>query len=679
MQARRDASGCLAAVVPLLEPLGPRLLFLANARGEVRAANDLLGSGESLETVGPLAEQLAARLARKPLCMFPYPGPGAGQAAFGLSVEGPEGRYVLGGVVARATRLGPLLKRQRRALAACGRLVCAALNYHDQWSKVQTENQQLRAEHNTLKAAHTEAVLEAVREREERLAVESHRWALEEFLCAAEKANQSKSEFLASISHELRTPLTAMLGYADVLLSRLKEPKDLEAAATIKRNSEFLLEIIEDVLDISKIEAGKLEVHRAPCSLLEIVGDVVDLMRLRARAKHLPLVVDLRGPLPETVQTDSTRVRQILINLLGNALKFTEAGEVRLRVQLLDQDGDNPRIRFDVIDTGIGMSPEQVEGLFQPFYQIDSPAQRQYRGTGLGLAISRRLAEMLGGEISVTSTLGRGSTFTATIAAGPLEGVPLIADPALPAPQRRGAAHRSARKLDRDCRILLVEDSPDNQRLISLILSKAGASVVTADNGQAAVQKFRALQAACRESLRQTTMATQAKRSASGSQPRATQGVPARPGAAASAGLDVVLMDIEMPVMDGRQAARRLREEGFDGPIIALTAHAMPQQIESCLAAGCDAHVAKPIDWSLLIETIHNQLKHPRRPTKPAPNADAPAPQQGRSTGKGRSQTARQPSARKLPGKRTAKPAGKSVSKSASKPAGHARRAAKHS
>ncbi len=648
IQSRQDATGCLPIVAPLLEPLGPRLLLLADARGEVRAADDLIGSGESLDTVGPLAERLAAELARRRVCTFRYPGRRSPHTAFGLSVEAPDGRYLLGGVVEHAAQIGALLKRRQKALAACARLVCAALRYHDQWSKVYTENQQLRAEHNTLKNAHTEAVLEAVREREERLAVESHRWALEEFLCAAEKANRSKNEFLASVSHELRTPMTAMLGYADVLISRLSEPKDLEAAATIKRNGEFLLEILDDVLDISKIEAGKLEVHREPCRLLDMIGDVVGLMGVRAKAKRLPLIVNLRGPLPERVHTDPTRVRQILINLLGNALKFTEAGEVRLCAQLVNQHGAAPQLRFDVIDTGIGMSLEQVEGLFQPFYQIDSPANRQYRGTGLGLAITRRLTEMLGGEISVTSTLGRGSTFTVTIAAGPLEGVPLIPNPTLPAPQRRTAERRPLGELQLDCRILLAEDSADNQRLISFILRKAGATVVTADNGLAAVEKFRATQGSPKRPARKTT---KTKRSAARDKPGSGARGPA------TGGFDVVLMDIEMPVMDGRQAARRLREEGFDGPIIALTAHAMQHQIESCLASGCDAHVAKPIDWPVLVETILTQLQRRGRPAQSSPHVDAPAPRptppRRRAKNARSGRTAAKRSAGKPAGKRT--------------------------
>jgi len=393
------------------------------------------------------------------------------------------------------------------------------------------------------------------------------------------------------------------------------------AALTIKRNGEFLLEILDDVLDISKIEAGKLEVHREPCPLLEIVGDVVGLMGVRAKAKRLPLVVNLRGPLPEAVLTDSTRVRQILINLLGNALKFTEAGEVRLCVRLIDRQSDEPRLRFDVIDTGIGMSPEQAEGLFRPFYQIDSPANRQYRGTGLGLAISRRLAEMLGGEISVTSTLGRGSTFTVTIATGPLDNVPLVENPTLEPPERRAGRRGSIGKLKLDCRILLAEDSPDNQRLISFMLRKAGADVEVAENGLAAFEKVRAAEPLSKRRARKTpksTKSTKGKRSGARSKPRATAQTPFQP-------FDVVLMDIEMPVMDGRQAARRLREAGFDGPIIALTAHAMQHEIDLCLAAGCDAHVAKPIDWPTLVEMIHTQLKRRGRARTSGPTGSSTA------------------------------------------------------
>jgi len=255
-------------------------------------------------------------------------------------------------------------------------------------------------------------------------------------------------------------------------------------------------------------------------------------------------------------------------------------------------------VRFDVIDTGIGMSPEQVEGLFQPFYQIDSPANRQYRGTGLGLAISRRLTEMLGGRISVSSTLGRGSTFTFTIATGSLDGVKLIDNPTLPASKPRPGHRGLLNKLQRSCRILLVEDSPDNQRLISHMLRKAGAEVETAENGLAALEMVRAAQPL---STRKPTKTRKGRAAASTGHKQGSQTRTTRP-------FDVILMDIEMPVMDGRQATRRLRELGFEGPVIALTAHAIQHEIEACLAAGCNAHVAKPIDWPTLIETIQAEL-----------------------------------------------------------------------
>jgi len=385
---------------------------------------------------------------------------------------------------------------------------------------------------------------------------------------AAERASHAKTEFLANMSHEIRTPLTAILGYADLLLDGAEPAQVQEAADTIKRNGQHLLAIINDILDISKIEAGRLEPEPRSCSPHRVVEEIVSLLRGRAEAKGLRMAADFDGPIPETIHTDPVRLRQILANLLGNAIKFTEIGGVRLVTRLVRQPDAPPLLRFDVRDTGLGLTENQIGLLFKPFSQADASIQRSYGGTGLGLAISRRLAELLGGGISVTSTPGIGSTFSVTVATGPLEGVRMV-EGVQPAPLAPPSAVPDDIRLA--CRVLLAEDGPDNRRLISRVLGKLGAEVTVAENGQAALD---AALAAQRD---------------------------ARP-------FDLILMDIQMPVMDGYEATGRLRQAGFTGPIIALTAHALLEDQQKCLAAGCDDYMSKPVVARDLVQRIAAHL-----------------------------------------------------------------------
>ena len=392
---------------------------------------------------------------------------------------------------------------------------------------------------------------------------------------AAEAANRAKSEFLANMSHEIRTPMTAILGYVDILADHCDSPENLEAVATVKRNGHHLLEIINDVLDLSKIEAGKLESEPTDCYPAQILPDVVSLMRVRADAKNLRLSVAYEGSVPRRIQSDSMRLRQILINLVGNAIKFSERGEVRLVARLLDRDGDEPKMQFEVIDTGIGMSPAQIRRLFNPFTQADMSTSRKYGGTGLGLALSKRLAKMLGGDIDARSTPGKGSIFTLTVSTGPLDGVGFLENPSEAAFSRETVKASSARRPKLTCRVLLAEDGPDNQRLISFLLKKAGAEVTVAENGKIAYD-----------------LAMKAKGN--------------------ERSFDVILMDIQMPLLDGYAATRRLRNAGYAGPIVALTAHAMNDDRKKCLDAGCDDHATKPIDRETLIATVARwtEVKH---------------------------------------------------------------------
>jgi signal transduction histidine kinase/ActR/RegA family two-component response regulator len=394
---------------------------------------------------------------------------------------------------------------------------------------------------------------------------------------AAEAATRAKSEFLANMSHEIRTPMTAILGYADLMRDAEQSPADRSnCIETILRNGQHLLAIINDILDISKIEAGHMVIEQIACSPTRIIEEVVSLMRVRVIEKGLSLSVKYINAIPATIKSDPTRMRQILMNLVSNAVKFTHSGSIQLTVQLQGaSDGLGAHLRFDVIDTGIGMTSEQLSCLFKPFSQGDDSTTRLFGGTGLGLAISQRLAQILGGDITVVSSPGRGSTFTLVVKTGSLTGVPMIDNPA------ESILHAPLSQPEPDyldgiqplagAHILLAEDGPDNQRLFSFLLKTAGASVDIAENGRLAVYK-------------------------------ATHAL------AGNLAYNIILMDMQMPELDGYGATRELRQLGYEGPIIALTAHAMSVDRIACLQAGCDDYAVKPIDRSTLINTVAKYL-----------------------------------------------------------------------
>ncbi|MHB1033347.1 MAG: ATP-binding protein [Pirellulales bacterium] len=421
--------------------------------------------------------------------------------------------------------------------------------------------------------------------REYSVALESANKALAELHDTAQAATRAKSEFLANMSHEIRTPMTAILGFTDLVTDEIGccdecprqdscpvPSKNKDRLEIIKRNGEHLLQLINDILDLSKIEAGKLLVEQIRCSPFQVVADVRSLMLVRAAAKGLALEVDYAGAIPETIETDPMRLRQILVNLVGNAVKFTEAGHVRLAVRFVDDEAE-PTIRFEVIDTGIGMTPEHIQKIFDPFTQADETTARRFGGTGLGLAISRRLANLLGGDITIESTPGRGSCFGVILPVGSTQGVALVERPneSVVAPDQgpEGPEEPSqpAAAVTLDCRVLLAEDGLDNQRLISFVLRKAGAKVTVVENGQAACDRVAS-------------------------------------AAASGAPFDVILMDMQMPVLDGYEASRKLRAEKYSGPIVALTAHAMGGDRDKCLQAGCDDYLTKPIERARLLETV---------------------------------------------------------------------------
>jgi len=444
----------------------------------------------------------------------------------------------------------PALARGYRSLAALplvygGRLFGALAGYADRPGAFDDEEVRLFTELATDLAFALQTVED---DRERRRAQEE----LVRAKIAAEAASRAKSEFLANMSHEIRTPMTAILGFSELLISSNLSPgAQRQFRVGIHRNGKALLSLLSDILDFSKIEAGKMTAERTDYPLRQIVEDVTAVLCLRAREKGLNLKVDYGPALPEIIRTDPLRLRQVLLNLVGNAIKFTDQGEVCIAVRCVGEAGSAERVQFAVSDTGIGIRADQIGGLFQPFTQADTSSTRLYGGAGLGLAISKRLASMLGGDIEVASESGKGSTFTLTIEtasvsdvapAGPVAGGGL--SPETPQAVLRG-------------RVLLAEDMPDVQRAVGQVLRAAKVEVDIAGNGRVA----------CR----------MAEKSLAEGRP-----------------YDVILMDIRMPEMDGYEATEWLRQHGWKGPIVALTAHAMAGDREKCLAAGCDDYLPKP-------------------------------------------------------------------------------------
>jgi PAS domain S-box-containing protein len=380
----------------------------------------------------------------------------------------------------------------------------------------------------------------------------------------AEAANKAKSKFLATMSHEMRTPMAAILGYNDLLMDpKLDCSTRNNYLMVVRRNGDNLLHLINDVLDLSKIEAGRLALNMQRCNVVSLLADVAGTMQPRAELRGNALSVEYLDELPETIYTDFNRLRQAIVNLLGNAVKFTENGQVCIKVSFLRQwRGDRPAVKFDIVDTGIGIREEVLPQLFQPFNQGDVVISQKYGGTGLGLAISQHIAELLGGELTVKSLYGGGSTFTLIVPAGDLKGVKIFQQPSEIIEDLSRNDYSQDAKILLGVKVLVAEDSIDNQELIKIMLSRAGAKSVIAVNGRIAVDK------------------------------------------AESEFYDVILMDLNMPEMDGYEATRLLRSRGYDRPILALTANVMSEDKERCLAAGCNDHLNKPINRAQMIRII---------------------------------------------------------------------------
>jgi two-component system, sensor histidine kinase len=403
----------------------------------------------------------------------------------------------------------------------------------------------------------------------------------------AEEASKAKSDFLANMSHEIRTPMTAILGYSDLLLQPEQTMSDrINSLQVVRRNARLLMDLINDILDISKIEAEKMTVEKIPTDVARLVVEVASTLRSRAISKSLSLQVEFAGPIPVECQTDPLRLKQVLMNLTNNAIKFTEAGEVKLKVWVEQLPGTS-HICIDVFDTGIGMTTEQMGRLFQPFVQGDGSMTRKYGGTGLGLVISKRLAQFMQGSLTAKSEPGRGSVFSLRVDGGSLEGMP-VRGGLTESMVSMGPQPDLVRQITLNCKILLAEDGIDNQHLLTTHLSMAGAEVAVASNGRIAVDM----------ALRET--------------------------------FDLVLMDMQMPEMDGYAATRHLRRMGCKLPIIALTAHAMSGDRAKCLEAGCTDYLTKPIDPELLLRTIQSYLpksSSAQIAPSPSPARDRVAPQ----------------------------------------------------
>lgn len=387
-------------------------------------------------------------------------------------------------------------------------------------------------------------------------------------------ASQTKSDFLANMSHEIRTPLNGILGFTDMLLQedeRTTDENRKEWLSVIQNSGQHLLHLINNILDLSKVESAEIELEMSACDPVNELADLASIMRVHANDKMIDLEIKASGHLPHRITTDPTRFRQILTNLISNAIKFTETGSVTIHTELVDSGDHEMSLVVQIIDTGTGIPENKLKTIFEPFTQADSSVTRIFGGTGLGLTISRQLAIVLGGTLEVESTLGEGSTFTLSLPIGALDQLDLRLDFQSESVRNAQLTREHAPLKDLiNGRILLVDDGKTNRQLIGLILERAGAKVVTANNGQEGYNL------------------------------------------AIESEFDLILMDMQMPIMDGYTATNRLREQGIKTPIIALTASAMVNDRERSMDAGCNEYMTKPVDIKELVDRAAYWIINPQ-------------------------------------------------------------------
>ena len=389
---------------------------------------------------------------------------------------------------------------------------------------------------------------------------------LEEASNQALEATRTKSEFLAVMSHEIRTPLTSIIGFAEALSGNKSMQKEarIDMTKTIIKNGKHLLTIINDILDISKIEANRMDFEKNFFSPVELISDVEDVIKSQFKDKGIQLYIEYDFPLPNVICNDALRIKQIILNLCSNALKFTKAGKVSIKVYC---DLEREKIYFNVIDSGIGLTAEQIDKIFDAFTQADSSTTRKYGGTGLGLSLSKQFAEKMGGTITVESLQGIGSQFCVSISTGKIDPQQLIVgEPELPEKLDYIKYQYDYSRTVKG-NILIVEDNEDNQQLLSILLSDTGADISFADNGQQAVDKT------------------------------------------FNNSYDLIFMDLQMPVMGGIEATKILRASNYKKPIVALTANAMKSDYDMCIAAGCDGFLTKPISKEKLFQAVYKYLE----------------------------------------------------------------------